>query len=287
MKKGRLAIIDADAFLFYAGYHYREHLNLTGEMGVKAKIDTLISKTLEVIGATHYIGFFGMHGSENFRHKFATLKPYKGSRDNPDWQDFFKPIAKKYYAEKWKFHGVSQIEADDAVVIAFNLFKDEYDVVVVSEDKDSRQMGAFSQWNPKTRKMVHSTQEEGRKFFWGQCLTGDSTDNIPGVKGIGEGDKKHPALTTEMIARGEVSRNKDVMNLWAMDNPSEEEMFNFVKAVYQRVYPTEWEYHFLENYVLLTMMKKPCFDYPMEATPILMRKHSAPIDLTPSALENL
>ena len=30
------------------------------------------------------------------------------------------------------------------------------------------------------------TQDEGDLFFWTQLLTGDKTDNIPGLKGIGE-----------------------------------------------------------------------------------------------------
>lgn len=287
IKKGKLAIIDADAFLFYAGYHYADHLNLMGEMGAKDRVDDMIGRVLDAVGATHYIGFFGAHGKENFRHKFATIKPYKGNRDSPAWQEFFKPRIKDHYAKKWNFIGVGDIEADDAVVIAFNQFKDDYDIVVITEDKDSRQMGEFTQWNAKTKRLVRHTHENGRKFFWAQMLHGDGTDNISGVKGIGEGDKKHPDLTPEMVARGEVSRNRDVMTLWAMENPTEEQMFTFVQGVYERVYGDDWYYNMMESYILLRMLDKPRFDYPEIVTPVLWVKSAKAISNAPEALKDL
>ena len=266
-KKGKLAIIDADCFLFYAGYHYRDSLNMLGELGAKDRVDNMLTRLLDNLQVTHYIGFFGMHGSENFRHRFATIKPYKGQRDSPAWQEFFKPKIKNHYADKWGFYGVKDIEADDAVTIAFHQLKNDYDIVMIGEDKDANQLGEFIQWNPRTKKLIKHKQENGRKFFWGQCLTGDSTDNIPGVRGIGEGDKNHPDLTKEMVERGEISRNPDMITLWELENPTEDDMFQHVKRVYQRVYGEEWLYHLVENYTLLRMLDKPCFDYPISAEP--------------------
>ena len=266
-KRGKLAIIDADAFLFYAAYHYRDSLNMLGEMGAKERVDNMLERILDKIGATHYIGFYGAHGTKNFRHDWATLKPYKGNRTSPPWQEFFKPIIKQHYADKWKFHGMGDIEADDAVTIAYHQFKDDYDIVMVGEDKDARQLGEFVQYNPRDKKTIKHEHEAGRKFFWSQVLHGDSTDNIGGVQGIGAGKKG-----------GETSKNKIVMQLWEMESPTEEEMFQYVKAAYQNVYGEQWLYHMVENYVLLKMLDKPCFDYPKELNIIKWgkKKSSAP-----------
>lgn len=251
VKKGKLAIIDADAFLFYAGYHYRDSLNMLGEAGAKERVDKMLSRILNNLGVTHYIGFFGLHGAANFRYNWATLRPYKGNRDSPPWQEYFKPKIKKHYADKWKFYGMGRIEADDAVIIAFQQFKDDYDIIMVGEDKDARQIGEFKQWNPRTKSLIEHNHEAGRKFFWSQMLHGDGTDNIQGIEGIGAGKKG-----------GETSKNRTVMRLWELEEPSEEEMFEFVKTAYRTKYGDDWLYYMTENYLLLNMLSKPCFDYP-------------------------
>lgn len=275
IKKGKLAIIDADAFLFYAGYHYKDNLDMLGEAAAKDRVDNMLSRLLDKIGATHYIGFFGKHGGKNFRYDFATMRPYKGNRDSPPWQEFFKPRIKKHYKDKWHFHEMDRIEADDATVIAFHQFKEDWNIIAVEEDKDGRQKGEFIQWNPRSdvSKLIKHTHEEGRKFFWSQCLHGDSTDNIGGVKGVGAGKKG-----------GETSTNPDVVALWEMENPSEEEMFQHVKSVYQRVYPNDWLYQLTENYILLKMLDKPMFDYPKDIQPIAWRARPK---VSPNELINL
>jgi 5'-3' exonuclease len=176
-KKGKLAIIDADGLLFYAGYHYRDSLNMLGEMGAKDRLDRIITALLNKIDATHYVGFFGQDGTKNFRHDWATVKPYKGNRHNDPWQDFFKPLLKKHFEEKWKFIPVARLEADDAVIIAHHQYKDDYNIVHVAEDKDMRQLGEYTRLNPSNRsnpskKIDHSEHEHGRKFFWAQHLHG-------------------------------------------------------------------------------------------------------------------
>jgi len=172
MKKPILAILDADCFLFFAGWEYREKMHMVGELGAKKKLDKIISSILNRINADYYIGFFGALNSKNFRYDVATLKPYKGNRTNPEWQEYFKPILKNYYIDKWKFNPMNFIEADDAVIIAHHLFKDEYDIIHVGEDKDQKQLGEFKRYNPKGSNIEHFTHIEGRKFFWKQCLHG-------------------------------------------------------------------------------------------------------------------
>lgn len=260
-KKPRLAIIDADCFLFYAGWHYREQLNILGEGGAKKRVDKMISNILDRLEVDEYIGFFGLDNTITFRHRFATIKPYKGARNSDEWQKFFKPRIKKHYADKWKFIGVKDLEADDAVMIAFNQFKDDYDIVMVGEDKDMKQLGEFTQYNPRTTKTIDYEHLEGRLFFWSQCLHGDGSDNIPGIEGVGSGKKG-----------GRTSKNKVVMGLYELENPTEEDMFNYVQQAYINKYGNRYMYYFLENYILLNMIKYPALDYPKDCQPIKTKK---------------
>jgi len=267
--KGKLVILDADGLMFHAGWAYRFQLNRLGELGAKKKLDQIIEGHLNRLGATHYLGFFGKDGVQNFRHAWATLKPYKGNRSGEDWMKYFKPILKKHFEDKWGFYPMGDLEADDAVIIAHHQYKEDWDIIHFSEDKDQRQLGSFKRYNPNKhnnpkKKVEIMDHMEGRKFFWAQMLHGDSTDNIEGIPGIGEGANKHPKVTPAMKARGEKSRNKTVMALWDLDEPTEEEMFNHVRQAYIDKYADEYLYYMVENYLLLKMVDKPSFDYPKD-----------------------
>ena len=246
--KPTLAIIDADAFLFYSGWAHKNNLTKFGIFAVKEKVDQMIRAVLNNVKADYYIGFYGVKSSSTFRHSFATVKPYKGSRTSEEWQEFFKPVIKKHYKDKWSFYGTEKLEADDAVVIAYNQYKEDYNVVMIGEDKDMHQIGEFLWYNPKNNTSKNLLYDEGRRFYWCQHIEGDSADNISGVKGQG---KKSPI--------------KDLIN--ELDPYTEEEAFNIVRDEHIRVYGEDYLYHLLENHILLTMMKEPIFDYPID--PIL------------------
>jgi len=253
MSKNKLSILDADGFIFFAGWEFKEQLNMIGELGAKEKIDKIIEGVLEATNCTHYIGFFGKQGEKNFRHDFATIRPYKGTRGNEAWQEYFKPILRQHFIDKWGFYPVGRIEADDAVIIAHHQFKNDWDIIHVSEDKDQKQLGEFVRMNPNRRsnpsqRLEYNEHEEGRKFFWGQCISGDGVDNIQGIEGQGKASK----LITQ---------------LFSMINPTEEQMFNHVRDAYFAKYGSRYLYHLVENYILLNMLVKPIMDYPKNAEP--------------------
>jgi 5'-3' exonuclease len=243
--KKKLAIIDADAFLFYAGWAHRSNLTKFGVFAVKEKVDQMIRAVLKNVKADFYIGFYGVKSSSTFRHSFATIKSYKGSRGSEEWQEFFKPIIKQHYKDKWGFYGMEKLEADDAVVIAYHQFKDEYDVIMIGEDKDMHQMGEFTWYNAKNNTTRYLSYEEGRKFYWCQHIEGDSADNITGIPG-----------------EGKKSKLKD--QILEMEEFSDERAFNLIRDFYINKHGEDYLYYLIENHVLLTMMNRPCFDYPIE-----------------------
>lgn len=274
MSKPRLAILDADCFMFFAGWEYRERLNLLGAAGAQKKMDKIIQSVLAATNADYYLGFYGNHtGPKNFRYDVATIKPYKGTRSGDAWQEYFKPILKQHYQDKWGFYPMNHIEADDAVIIAHHQYIDDYDIIHVGEDKDMRQLGDFKRYNLRTKTTEHFEKAAGRKFFWSQVLHGDSSDNIGGIEGVGQGKKG-----------GETSKNKIVMALWAMEDPTEEEMFQFVKEAYINKYGVNAQNVMIENYLLLYMIETPSFDYPEE---VKLTKYGTVKSYAPARLLNI
>jgi len=170
--KKNLTIFDLDGLIFIAGWQYRFQLSNIGKIGVKKKIDELITNILFRSKADFFVGFYGVEGSEVFRHEWATIKPYKGSRKSEEWQRFFKPVVKDHFKEKWGAYGLSTLEADDAVVIAYHNYKNDYNITISTDDKDTKQVGEFKKYNPRNNKIEEISHIEGRKFFWQQMVMG-------------------------------------------------------------------------------------------------------------------
>ena len=147
----------------------------------------------------------------NFRYDIAVTKPYKGTRNNPKPYHFYNIVA----------HLLSQYpivmsedgyEADDMM----GMYQCSHeDTIICSRDKDLRitpgwhyswECGKQASVGPVEtdkigwlelveKKSVSGTTGKitktkelkgyGLKFFFSQMLTGDTADNIPGLKGVG------------------------------------------------------------------------------------------------------
>lgn len=122
-------------------------------------------------------------GVGNFRDDVATLAVYKGNRKKdrkPKWYRDVREYLIKYQGAKV----VNGIEADDALADA-----QANDTVICSIDKDLLQVpGKHYNWVKEKKVLV--TPEQGHRLLWQQVLTGDSTDNIPGIKGLGAAKAK-------------------------------------------------------------------------------------------------
>lgn len=115
-----------------------------------------------------------------FRHDCAKTKPYKGNRVQPK-PKYLKEVEKYLVREYGAVFG-DNIEADDEIGIA--LSRDPGETVSVSIDKDLLQVpGWHYNWVNDTIQRV--TPKNGDFSFYSQMLTGDTTDNIPGIAGIG------------------------------------------------------------------------------------------------------
>lgn len=120
-------------------------------------------------------------GANNYRKEIATTHKYKGNRTVEAKPPFLAEIREHMIS----MHGaeVNDLgEADDSLGI--NQDKTGQWTVLCSRDKDLLMIpGSHYNWGSAETKQV--TVEEGEAFFWKQMLTGDATDNIHAIKGIG------------------------------------------------------------------------------------------------------
>lgn len=117
-------------------------------------------------------------GEGNFREKVATIQKYKGNRENfekpRNWQ-----LLRDWLADKPYTIIAEGEEADDVISRAMMAGH-----VGATIDKDlDNTPGLHYNFNKGVRYEV--TEEEAMRNFYTQCLTGDTADNIPGIRGIG------------------------------------------------------------------------------------------------------
>jgi hypothetical protein len=140
----------------------------------KTTLDTLLAK-LNPSKISIYLS-----PDRTFRHDLARTKPYKGNRTQPK-PKYLKEVEQYLVKQHGAIFGVN-VEADDEIGVA--LSKDPTGSVSVSIDKDLLQVpGWHYNWVNDTVQQV--TPKAGDFSFYTQMLTGDATDNIPGITGLG------------------------------------------------------------------------------------------------------
>lgn len=119
-------------------------------------------------------------GKGNFREYRAVTAKYKGNRDRSSRPTHYQAI-RDYMEERWNAIIVELMEADDAIAIAATANPGS---IMASIDKDFDQV-AGKHYN-FVKKIEYDVEEfDGMKFLYEQIITGDTSDNIIGIKGIG------------------------------------------------------------------------------------------------------
>ena len=181
----------------------------------------------------------------NFRLETATVKVYKGNRAKRERPFYFDAIT-QYLMDKYEVKLAIGIEADDLLSIdAYN----NYDVVVCSRDKDLRitptnhygwQCGKQPQFGPVAIDELGFIEYNGKvikggglKFFYSQVLTGDTTDNYPGLPGCG------PVKVMSVLP----------------ECTDEESLHKAVASLYEKKYGDTWRERMLEQCQLAWMVR--------------------------------
>jgi DNA polymerase-1 len=174
-------LIDGDAIAYILGWKFREYVS-GDEHLMEYSVDQFIASMLQLHDATHYIGALGTNPT--FRHQLYRFAPYKGTRKEPDdWVRKWKPLVNARLVNHWQFTSIDYLEADDIVAWS-STRKDLGEIVICSPDKDLNQMPGML-YNYQTGEMRQISPEEAKESFQMQMLTGDTTDNIKGIPGLG------------------------------------------------------------------------------------------------------
>ena len=177
----RIAVIDGDLIPYRVGYVADK--NSLSWSATKDMVTTFIKKVCAESFATEYIIFLG--GSKNFRNEVATIAKYKAGRATEKCS-FYHDI-KKQIKEEFNTFYVNGAEADDAVAVYQTMYGEES--IICSDDKDLLQIPG-NHFNIRTRELIVVTEVEAHYRIHHQLLTGDSTDNIKGIEGVGPATAK-------------------------------------------------------------------------------------------------
>jgi hypothetical protein len=173
----------------------KEDFNVVPDLEVKeffqAKFiaDNIIQKIYDRTGAGYAV--FYLSDKECFRHKLAKRRPYKERTKE-------KPVhyqgVKDYLLDKYRAEIVTDLEADDAVgIMAEACNNSDEPFVIATGDKDLDQIPGIH-YNFQKERLYNVGLEESVRFFFYQVLTGDATDSIDGLPGMG------PAKANKVLA---------------------------------------------------------------------------------------
>jgi len=171
--KPRLAIIDADIICYRVGFASEDASEEVCLGRVTKLVNEIVYQELKCDDYKAYIT-----GKGNYRNDIAVTEPYKGNRKDAKRPVHYDAIRK--HLQRLGAELVEGSEADDAVATEAT----KTGGWIVSIDKDLDQVAGWH-YNFVKHEEYYVTEEEGLRNLFTQVLTGDRTDNIIGLKGIG------------------------------------------------------------------------------------------------------
>jgi hypothetical protein len=174
-----------------------------------------------------------LSGRDNFREAIATILPYKGNRDPLHKPKYYNDI-KHYLLGSWAAELVNGMEADDALGMKQYAATDD-STVIVTVDKDLDMIPGWH-YNFVKKKLYYIDQQYAdTRLFW-QMIVGDRTDNIPGIRKMGE-------VAADRVCYSECGGDVDKIR-------------EKVKNLYKEQYGADWEGAYYEVGTLLYIMRE-------------------------------
>ncbi|WP_405007092.1 hypothetical protein OHV13_26120 [Kitasatospora purpeofusca] len=188
----------AGTFGFPAPIHSRDKTReLTGLFAFFALLRAAIRDDLDVAEPEVLVVFDGEHGSAD---RAATDQDYKANREATAEAlkplQFLAPVKDGLDAHGIRWVEVDDAEADDVIATLATLAADSRPVLIMSRDMDYYQLldgrvRILNRSRKSSRRIITATEVLTRfgvtPAQWPafRALTGDKSDNIPGVRGIG------------------------------------------------------------------------------------------------------
>jgi DNA polymerase-1 len=218
MKEKTFTIIDGYGFLFRA-YYVLPHLITTTGMPIGG-VYGFLNMVLKYIAHWDYLTIALDAGKKNFRHNL--YPEYKANRATPpeDLIPQFAILREAVEAFHLSYEEIEGYEADDIIATLAAKYADHQDfkVVVVSSDKDLFQLLNYNIliFDPikniyiDEKQVIEKFGVNSNKLLDLFSLTGDASDNIPGVPGIGP--KTAAKLLDEFDSLNNIIENIDTID---------------------------------------------------------------------------
>ena len=219
MKQQRLFLIDGNSFCYRAYYAIR---NLSNSKGFPTNavygVITMINKIIDKESPDYFAVAFDLKGP-TFRHE--KFKEYKAHRKPmPDDLIVQMPVIKKVLeAYNIAIYEKKGFEADDIIgTIAMRASDNNIKTLIATGDKDAMQLVSKNVNVYSTHKdgLIYDEKKVKARYGVGpervvdiMALMGDSSDNIPGVPGIGE--KTAMSLISEFKGLDNLIKNIDTI----------------------------------------------------------------------------
>ena len=214
---------------------------------VEMIVDVMIKNIIVGSESTDYIVY--LSGATNFRNEVATIREYKGNRSS-ETRPIHYDYIRSYIEDKHPTITSINCEADD--LCAMRLYteykkalvsknQNDCEAILCSIDKDLRNIPGHH-YNIKDKYIDWVSPSMANIHFAKQLLTGDSTDNIPGISYFSDKKKKVGPKTAEKMLK---------------DCTSIQELYEGVCEVYAEFAGEDWEVKLQEVGTLLWMQRSP------------------------------
>jgi hypothetical protein len=187
-----------------------------------------------------------LSGDSNFRNDVAVTRPYKAGRKP---KPVHYKVLREHLLSKYGARVAEGEEADD--MVAYTHYEswmfDPDNTCIVTIDKDLDMIPGLH-YNPVTEEQYHVDEDEADKAFLRQLISGDDTDNIPGIPGMAKVKAKNyleanPELSdiADLYMRFYGDKAREVMDeqgklLWIRRFP-EEDWKDYWKLSWEKI---EW-----------------------------------------------
>jgi len=177
-ERGKL-LIDGDIVAYRAACSPKSMNDMRlGQVQVDKAMSWILYQCLPDVEVDDYTVY--LTGDTNFRNEVGVTHKYKGNR--PDARPSLLTHLKAYLIDNYVAVKEVHQEADDGMAIAATKLGPKS--IIASIDKDMLQVPCLH-YNFNTNDWSRVSEWEGLKFFYSQVLTGDTVDNIIGLRSVG------------------------------------------------------------------------------------------------------
>jgi 5'-3' exonuclease len=186
--KKKLTIIDADSIAFLAAHNKKDAEKEKTFDDCKLHAEEIIKNILIATEADYYICCYTVRSRDNFRLKF--YPEYKQNRKFKEPIPFLSEVKdfllfESEYKSMATFDDEVSWEADDLCLSYYIHFKDEYECLISSPDKDIKNLNVPVYDYKKLEYNNPSEFKENYSMAY-DLIAGQSGDGIKGIEGLGD-----------------------------------------------------------------------------------------------------